>query len=114
MRNFTSSCSGTADELGDVQNNQRNFIITTYTVGTPVTRADFTGRCPFRNRMGDACAAVMVEWHSTIRSTGRAIWTRGIDHVTAVLENDQWKLCGSDYEETAASPLRPEGLRFKR
>ena len=114
MRNFTSSCPGTADELGDVLNNQRNFIITSYTVGTPRTTADFTGRCPFRAVRGDACAIVPVEWFSTIKSTGRPIWTRGFDQVTAVLENDQWKLCASDYDETAASPLMPQGLRFKR
>ena len=60
MRNFTPTCPGTADELGDVRNNQANFLITSYTVGTPATRADFTGTCPFRNRFGDACAIVPV------------------------------------------------------
>jgi hypothetical protein len=114
MRNFTPSCAGTADELNDVQNNQRNFIITSYTVGAPATRADFTGNCSFRSRFGDACAVVPVEWHSTIRSNGRAIWTRGFDQVTAVLENDRWRLCASDYDETAASPLWPSGLLFMR
>jgi hypothetical protein len=114
MRNFTPTCAGTAAELGDVQNNQRNFVITSYTIGTPVTTANFTGTCPFRNVFGDACAMVPVEWHSTIRANGRAVWTRGIDHVTAILENDQWKLCASDYEETAASPLWPQGLWFTR
>jgi hypothetical protein len=114
MRNFTPTCPGTADELGDVRNNQANFLITSYTVGTPATRADFTGTCPFRNRFGDACAIVPVEWHSTIKSNGRAIWTRGFDQVTAILENDQWKLCASDYDETAASPLMPAWLKFKR
>jgi hypothetical protein len=114
MRNFTPTCPGTADELGDVRNNQANFLITSYTVGTPSTRADFTGTCPFRNRLGDACAFVPVEWHSTIKSNGRAIWTRGVDQVTAILENDRWRLCASDYDETAASPLTPSWLRFKR
>jgi hypothetical protein len=114
MRNFTPTCPGTADELGDVRNNQANFVITSYTVGTPATRADFTGTCPFRNRFGDACAIVPVEWHSTIKSSGKTIWTRGFDQVTAILENDQWKLCASDYEETAASPLAPSWLKFKR
>jgi hypothetical protein len=114
MKNFTPTCPGTADELNDVRNNQANFVITSYTVGTPATRADFTGTCPFRNRFGDACAIVPVEWHSTIKSNGRAIWTRGFDQVTAILENDRWKLCASDYDETAASPLMPSWLQFKR
>jgi hypothetical protein len=116
MRNFTPTCQGTADELGDVQNNQRNFIITAYSVGTAATTVPFTGRCSFRNRFGDACALVPVEWHSTVRATGQAIWTRGIDQVTAILENDQWRLCASDYDETASSPLTllPLGLRFKK
>jgi hypothetical protein len=114
MRNFTPTCPGTADELSDVQNNQRNFTITSYRVDQPATQANFTGTCPFRNRMGDACALVPVEWYSTIRANGKAIWTRGIDQVTAILENDQWKLCASDYDELAASPLMPLGFRFKR
>jgi hypothetical protein len=114
MRNFTPTCPGTAEELDDVRNNQRNFVITSYTVGTPSTSADFARTCPFRARFGDACAEVPVEWHSTIRSNGRAIWTRGIDQVTAILENDQWKLCASDYEELAASPFMPRGVPFKR
>jgi hypothetical protein len=116
MRNFTPTCPGTADELGDVLNNQRNFVITSYTIGPAVTTVPFTGRCSFRNRIGDGCALVPVEWHSTIKATGQAIWTRGIDQVTAILENDQWKLCASDYDEIAASPLTllPWGLRFKR
>ena len=114
MRNFTPTCSGTADELSDVQNNQRTFVITKYDVGTPSTTANFNGRCPFRNVFGDACSMVPVEWHSTVRATGQAVWTRGIDHLTAILENDQWKLCASDYEGLADSPLMPSGLRFKR
>jgi hypothetical protein len=114
MRNFTPTCAGTAEELGDVQNNQRNFLITSYNVGAATTTVPFSGRCPFRNRFGHACASVPVEWHSTIKATGKAIWTRGFDQVTAVLENDQWKLCDSSYEEIAASPLLPFGFRFKR
>lgn len=114
MRNFTPTCSGTADELSDVQNNQRTFVITRYDIGTPSTTANFNGRCAFRNVFGDACSMVPVEWHSTVRATGQAVWTRGIDHVTAILENDQWKLCASDYEGLADSPLMPFGLRFKR
>jgi hypothetical protein len=114
MRNFTPTCAGTAAELSDVQNNQKSFIITAYTVGTPTTTVNFSGRCPFRNVFGHACASVPVEWHSTIKASGKAIWTRGFDQVTAILENDQWKLCASDYEEIAASPFMPFGLRFKR
>jgi hypothetical protein len=114
MRNFTPACEGTAAELGDVRNNQANFVITSYKVGPAATSVDFTGRCPFRNVFGDACAFVPVEWHSTIRSNGKAIFTAGTDQVTAILENDQWKLCASDYDEMAASSLLPSWLRFKR
>lgn len=114
MRNFTPTCGGTADELNDVRNNQANFLITSYKVGPAATSVHFMGRCPFRNVFGDACAFVPVEWHSTIKSNGKAIFTAGTDQVTAVFENDQWRLCASDYDEVAASPLLPPWLRFKR
>jgi hypothetical protein len=115
MRNFSTFCAEAAAELIEVRDNQRQYLITSYTVGQPVTSVTFAGKCPFRNVTGDACAVVPVEWFSTVKASGRAIWTRGFDQVTALLENDQWKLCGSDYDQVAASPLLQElGLRFKR
>jgi hypothetical protein len=131
MRNFSSQCGGTAAELEDVQHNQADFTITAYNIGAPSTTVGFTGRCPFRNRQGDACAFVPAEWHSFIKAAtyhpdlkpyiGRTMNVTGTDQVTAVLENDQWKLCASDWDQATATftsmdgrPAVATGARFKR
>ena len=107
VRNFTNSCPEAADELRDVQNDNRDFIIRSYNIGTPSTSVPFTGQCPFRNRRGDACAQVRVEWNSVSRATGQAGVAIGTDQVTAIFENDQWRLCASDFNpSTATSTLR--------
>ena len=111
MRNFTSTCSDAAGERSDVEANQRTFKITDWAVGTPVTTVDFTGTCPYRDAMGDACARVGVRWTSTTLATNQSGTTSGFDQVSAVLENDQWRLCGSYYDATVASGL---SLGFKR
>ena len=106
VRNFTTSCGGAADEFGDVVKNNRDNLITAYTIGTPDTTVGFTGRCPFRNVFGDACAQVPVDWRSTNRATGQPARAIGIDQVTAVLENDRWRLCASDFNGVASAAFR--------
>jgi hypothetical protein len=112
VRNFTPNCSGTASELSDVQKDNRDYLITSYAIGVPATTIGFAGSCPFRNVFGDACAQVPVEWHSTNKTTGVPGVAPGIDQVTAVLENDQWRLCASDFNE--ASGATSSTFRSKR
>ena len=135
MRNFTASCRGTADETNDVIRNQHDFTITAYQLGAPATQASFTGTCPFPAPrppiVGDACANVPAEWHSLVKSNpndpalvgheGQTMNVTGTDVVSAVLENDQWKLCSSNWAQTSATftshdhpqPV-PTTARFKR
>lgn len=105
VRNFADSCAGKAAEQGDVERDNRDFLMTSYSIGAPDTTVGFTGRCPFRNVVGDACAQVPVEWRSTRRATGERGVTRGTDQVTAVFENDRWWLCASDFEGTSSPAL---------
>jgi hypothetical protein len=111
VRNFTDNCAGKAAEQHDVQDNNNQNTVNAYSIGTPATTIVFAGHlgCPFRGVFGDACAQVPVEWHSTNKSTGVSVVWKGTDQVTAVLENDQWRLCASDFNSssmsTAASPF---------
>ncbi|OFW13477.1 MAG: hypothetical protein A3F69_02385 [Acidobacteria bacterium RIFCSPLOWO2_12_FULL_66_10] len=105
VRNFTDSCPGKAAEQGDVERNNRDFLITSYSIGPPDTTVGFTGTCPFRGVLGDACAQVPVEWHSTRKATGERGVTKGIDQVTAVFANDRWWLCASDFNPTSSLGL---------
>jgi hypothetical protein len=111
MRNFSTGdrcASERADELADVEKNRRFYLITASTVGAAAVNVQFASRpCTFAPVPGDACAAVPVLWDSRCLVTndeckagdsGRA---SGVDHVTAVYEQSQWRLCASHFKGTS-------------
>ena len=116
VRNFRDGCglggTGKQNELLDVRNNQRTHRITQWNLGSPTVSVSFAGVCPYRARLGDACAAVTVNWTSTCVTETRLDGTKvctlgqvervtGIDHVTATYVTDRWWLCDSDLEGIA-------------
>jgi hypothetical protein len=113
MKDFTTSCGEAAQERSDVICNRQDGTITAYELGTPQTTIPFTGSCPFRNVRGDACAQVSAKWTTKINSTpchadllpyaGKTNVVVGTDQVTAVLENDRWKLCASDWNQQSST-----------
>ena len=103
MRNFTNNCPTTADEYQDVVYQQNAVRVISYSIGDPSTAVPFSGLCPFRNRLGDACSNLQVRWTSQIKSNGQISNSSGTDQVTAVLENGRWKLCASDYSELSST-----------
>src|SRR5207247_3654422 len=115
----TARGNGRANDMRYKQHNHVDFTITSYKFGAPATTVPFTGRCVFRDRIGDACAQVPAEWHSFIKAAtyhpdlkpyvGHMMNVIGTDQVTAVLENDQWKLCASDWNQTTAAITSREG-----
>jgi hypothetical protein len=118
VRNFSTNCTGSANELSDVQRDEQIDVITAYTIGAPVTTVGFTGRCPFRGVFGDACAQVPASWTSVVKvagawgAVGDSGTVTGTDQVTAVLENDQWRLCASDWAEASSTwPNGEQGFR---
>ena len=103
MRDFRDGCglggTGKQDETKQVIDNQATRDITSYTVDPPVTTVKFGGVCSFRLREGDACAAVQVDWKSTVIADGTKEHTYGTDHVTATYgPNNRWWLCDSDFD----------------
>lgn len=122
VRNFTSSCPQAAAERSDVVADQADVTITSYKLGTATTTVPFTGRCPFRSQAGDACAQVPAEWHSLIKSAkyhsefqpyiGMTQTVIGTDQVTAFFENNQWKLCASDWNQTSSTITSLSGVQF--
>jgi hypothetical protein len=107
IRNFSGSCRGTDDELGDVQRNQQQKTINTYRVDSPNVNIAFGGTCNDRGRGGDGCAYVGVEWRSTDKASSRAEVARGIDQVAAIYQGNRWYLCSSDFLGTTSSAARP-------
>jgi hypothetical protein len=115
VKDFSSNCSGSREELSDTERNRRCFRIDSYSVGAASTRVAFGGICAFRSRPGDACTSVPVSWRSTFTSSasecappdGRPIGTatsvKGTDWMAAVYENSRWWLCSSDFDGSATS-----------
>jgi IPT/TIG domain len=98
MKDFTPGCSGAAEERQDVEDNRDEYIITSYTIGSPTVRIDFDGRCPYRSRSGDACSDSRVEWTSRKKNDDTTGVATGVDHIAAVYQSGRWWLCSSDFE----------------
>ena len=119
VRNFYTGCPGRADELTDVANNQKNFKINSYSVFASFPVAiNFSGRCPFRNKAGDGCAQVPVDWKSTCLTSDTSVCIKdrtytstGTDQLTAVYRQNRWWLCDSDFDGSSTSPVLPGFIR---
>ena len=104
LHNFSTSCDGgggRSAEKSDVDANRATYIedFSKFRIqrNPPVT-FNFGGRCPYRLRAADACASYTVHWEVNKRSNGTREITDGVDYVTAVLQNNRWLLCHSDFE----------------
>jgi hypothetical protein len=98
VSNFSDTCPGKREERDQVRDNQVKFTITSYSV-EPNPRVDvaFGGVCRDRDRAGDACAYVPVRWVSTVKADGSTETATGTDQISAIYENDRWRLCDSDF-----------------
>jgi hypothetical protein len=98
MKDFLVGCYGTAAERDQVENNRKNFLITSYVVGPATVTVNFNGRCPYENRAGDACSSSGVRWESTVLATGAKEIVEGTDQVAAVYREGRWWLCDSSFD----------------
>jgi hypothetical protein len=106
VRNFWAGCTGKADELSDVTNNQANYTITSWRVDPPASSTvAFGGTCPFRSKKGDGCVQTPVLWKAIYKPTGAAETSSGTDQTTAVYRESRWWLCNSDFNGTTTNPL---------
>jgi hypothetical protein len=128
VRDFRPGCGeageGKARELADVINNQTQRQINQWTIGTPQVSINYGGICPHRNRRGDACALVAVDWRDTQivpitdGTTGKVypIGTRwhsyGTDQVTAEYHENRWWLCDSDFVDSVSEEVPSPTLKF--
>jgi hypothetical protein len=126
VRNFSQTCDGGTgyhDELSDVVDNRNYYLeLSGWSVAkVPPATFNFGTKCAFRSRKADACARFSVHWYDKLIATdpddptrpiGSTGETQGIDYVTAVLENDQWRLCHSDYSANEPPALLTGFARF--
>lgn len=119
LHNFSTTCdggSGRANEANDVDRNRATYIqdfnAARVTHRPPVTFNFDRGCFPAGRQQpnADACASYTVHWEVTGRSNGRREITDGVDYVSAVLENDRWLLCHSDFIGTVVNTVTGEML----
>jgi hypothetical protein len=113
LHNFSTACGGRDAEAVDTDRARSSYVqnFSKFRISRilPVT-FNFGGRCPFRLRAADACSAFNVHWEITyikadaFHYVGEPEITDGVDYVTAVLENNQWKLCASDFSGVSTDP----------
>ncbi len=115
LHNFSMACDGRSQEANDTNNARKNYVQDfprfRITRLTPVLFPFGTSRCPGTGQRADACSAFIVHWEITyiradeIHFVGEHETTDGVDYVSAVLENNQWKLCASNFSGMATNPL---------
>jgi hypothetical protein len=108
MRNFStgSRCAAErAAEFQDVVDNRVRYQILSSNIGAASVKVEFASKpCTYTPVNGDACAAVPARWQSLCLETneecikGQEGPSVGIDHVTAVYEQTEWKLCASRWQ----------------
>ncbi len=113
LHNFSQTCDdgrGYEDEYGDVVHNQVTFtqLPTWQIVRLPPVTLNFGGTCFFgkdgvKSKHADACARLHAHWDAKHDrdpkdpSFGMVDHTDGVDMVTGVLENNQWRICHSSF-----------------
>jgi hypothetical protein len=106
VRNFSKSprCEKERDEeFAEVEANRNTYRITSSNIGPATVKIEFATRpCSYQPRDGDACASVPSTWDSVCAPgvTCMAGRSQGVDYVTAVFEDSQWKLCASYFQGT--------------
>ncbi len=115
VRNFSKSprCEKERDsEFAEIDANRTTYRITSSNIGPATVKIEFASHpCSYQPRDGDACASVPSTWDSVCApgvscTPGRS---QGIDWVTAVFEDSQWKLCASYFQ--GIGPVQPRFIR---
>ncbi|MFN7915176.1 MAG: IPT/TIG domain-containing protein [Vicinamibacterales bacterium] len=118
LHNFSTTCDngkGRTNEASDTDQNRRLFIqnfAAARVVRRPPATFNFVRQGCFpagrQQPNTDACSSYNVHWEVTYKSDGHKETADGIDYVSAVLENDRWLLCHSDFIGTVTNPLTGE------
>ncbi len=111
VRNFSKSprCEGERDsEFNDTEKNREIYRIESASIGQATVTLRFASvPCTWRPDHpigGDACAVIPAAWTSLCLKTnpecvaGTHPHVEGTDYVTAVFEQTQWRLCGSQFQ----------------
>jgi len=115
LHNFSTTCDGGKGRTNEAADTDRNRATYTHnsaasrvTRRPPVTFNFVRQGCFPQGRQQpntDGCSSYTVHWEVTYKSDGKKEIADGVDYVSAVLENDRWLLCHSDFIGTVTNPL---------
>ena len=108
VQDFSDSCQGKLDELGDVQNNRIKFHILSGTF-TNVSISLDSART-FANDVSGLCTFVDIPMDPSDPNYLKRESVTGVCTLTAVYENWQWFLCDSHFSGRGTVPLN---LRYR-
>jgi hypothetical protein len=119
LHNFSTTCDGgrgRADEKLDVDQNRTLYTqdFSAFRISRRGPAAiNFHSTCVLPDGRVqsniDACASYAVHWEVNKKSSGVREITNGVDYVSAVLENNAWRLCHSSFIPSSGFPTL--GLR---
>lgn len=114
LHNFSPTCDGGRgrhEEESDIQLNRARFVqnFDAFRImrRTPFS-VNFRSFCQPGDKPTqlntDACSSLAVRWEGFDRELNAPYITTGIDYVSAVVENNQWRLCHSAFIGTETFP----------
>jgi len=114
LHNFSPTCDGgrgRADEASDIELNRARFtqnVDAFRLTRRPPFSVNFKSVCNAGDKPPqpniDACGSLAVHWEGYDRELGANFVTNGINYLSAVVENNQWRLCHSSFTGTASYP----------
>lgn len=114
LHNFSTTCDkgdGRASEKNDVDFNRATYVqdFSAFRISRRgAATLSFAGTCFLPDgraqRNVDACSSFAVHWEVNKKSSGAREITNGVDYVSAALENNQWRLCHSDFIPSQGYP----------
>ena len=114
LHNFSKTCDGGKgynEERIDVEYSRANYVILSHAI-TPPTFFEYefgaSNACSrtLKPTPGDVCVEVPITW--TDRNIGSTVSNppvKGVDFVTGVYENSQWRLCHSRFDPSPATAM---------
>lgn len=110
LHNFSRTCDdgdGYREEYQDVVESRATRVILSHTfTGPTVFEYEFgaDNACSRRNSTpGDVCVEVPIRWTDRLIGSSTVNTVQGVDFVTGVYENSQWRLCHSRWTPTTST-----------
>lgn len=112
VRNFSDSCRGKAEELGDIQRNRVQYIIDPARSTFRISSISYNTPGSVPSQATFATVLAPCEFGSTEKATGVFGVARGICRLTNVYEDFRWRLCESNFLPPASSTFDAFSRRF--